>query len=270
VVTASAEIVWQRGCRNVFGVYATADRYFIGLMDLLARHGYASVAVLHARDAFSRSAARGCRKWAERLGLRVTNDEGFDSGEQELPGILEKVRQDPPDCLVLCSYPPDAHSLIALLRRIGYRPPMLAMTVAPAMPDFADQAGDFSEGIMGPSQWEADERIPYPGSRRFISAFREQTGLAPSYHAASAYASLVLLENAVLYAQSLEQARIREYLLELDSITILGRFKVDHRGRQVGHNPFIIQWQRGRKEIVYPPKMRTAKPQMPAPPARGH
>lgn len=39
---------------------------------------------------------------------------------------------------------------------------------------------------------------------------------------------------------------------------MIGRFKVDPNGRQIGHNPLIIQWQGGRKEIVYPTKMQTA------------
>jgi len=33
---ASGEKIWERGYKNVFGMYATADRYFIGLLDLMA------------------------------------------------------------------------------------------------------------------------------------------------------------------------------------------------------------------------------------------
>lgn len=266
VATASGEELWQRGHRYLLGVYATADRYFIGFMDLLARQGFKSVAVLHAGDAFSRSAARGCRQWAERLGLQVTLMQGYQNAAQELPALVEQLRQAKPEGLVLCSYPPDAYRLLDLMHRAGYRPPALALAVAPAMPDFGERAGESAEGIMGASQWEPDERLPYPGTRRFIQDFRSQTGLAPSYHAASAYASLVLLESAVRHSQSLDQDKIREYLLDLDSMTILGRFKVDRQGRQVGHSPFIIQWQKGQKEIVYPPRMRTAQPLLPPPP----
>ncbi len=43
---------------------------------------------------------------------------------------------------------------------------------------------------------------------------------------------------------------------------INGRFKVDETGHQVGHNPMVIQWQKGRKEIVYPTKMKTAEPML--------
>jgi branched-chain amino acid transport system substrate-binding protein len=46
----------------------------------------------------------------------------------------------------------------------------------------------------------------------------------------------------------------------MDSVTVIGRFKVDHRGMQIGHNPFLIQWQDGEKKIVYPRKLQTAAP----------
>jgi branched-chain amino acid transport system substrate-binding protein len=43
-------------------------------------------------------------------------------------------------------------------------------------------------------------------------------------------------------------------------VTVIGRFKVDSTGKQIGHNPILVQWQDGNKEIVYPTKMRTAAP----------
>ena len=54
--------------------------------------------------------------------------------------------------------------------------------------------------------------------------------------------------------------KIRDYIADLDTITVIGRFKVDASGKQIGHNPIMIQWQNGRKEIIWPHKMRTAAP----------
>jgi len=45
-------------------------------------------------------------------------------------------------------------------------------------------------------------------------------------------------------------------------VTIIGRFRVDETGKQIGHNPIIIQWQQGKKEIVYPLNMQTAAPKL--------
>jgi branched-chain amino acid transport system substrate-binding protein len=43
---ASGKAIWNRGYRHVFGMYALADRYFIGMLDLMARQGHDTVAIL--------------------------------------------------------------------------------------------------------------------------------------------------------------------------------------------------------------------------------
>jgi len=59
---------------------------------------------------------------------------------------------------------------------------------------------------------------------------------------------------------SLDQEKIRDFIHSLDTVTVIGRFKVDHTGMQIGHNPLLIQWQQGKKEIVYPTSLQTAPP----------
>jgi branched-chain amino acid transport system substrate-binding protein len=68
------------------------------------------------------------------------------------------------------------------------------------------------------------------------------------------------LQESIAASGSLDHGKIRDYIAWLDTVTVIGRFKVDPRGRQIGHNTIIIQWQDGKKEIVYPGKMQTSKP----------
>ena len=131
------------------------------------------------------------------------------------------------------------------------------MTVTPSLPDFSDKAGGMAEGVFGPSHWEPDERIPFPGSRQFIKAFTLYSGIRPSYHAGAAYAGCQLLQESITAHGEIDHEKIRDDIAALDTVTVVGRFKVDALGRQVGHNTMIIQWQNDRKEIVYPIKMMT-------------
>ena len=177
---ASGKAIWNRGYGHVFGMYALADRYFIGMLELM--------------------------------------------------------------------------------QAAGWRPKAMGITIAPIHPDFFRNAGPIAEGIFGPSQWEPDERIPFPGTTKFIGDFQAACNKLPSYHAGSAYAGCQILERAITDLQEINHTRIRDYISSLDTVTVIGRFKVDHQGRQVGHNPILVQWQNGRKEIVYPTKMQTARP----------
>lgn len=257
---ASAEKIWERGYRNIFGIYATAGRYFIGFLDLCARNGIETAGIIYENSSFHSAAARGARDWAGRFGIEVPFFKGYEDSTGRLPGLLDRLIASKVNALIVCSYPSDAHALISLMKEAGYRPGATAITIAPILTDFYDRAGSFAEGIFGPSQWEADERIPFPGTKDFITGFKKKYGKNPSYHAGSAYAACRILERAVTQLGSMEQFRIRNYISALDTVTVIGRFKVDETGRQVGHNPILVQWQAGKKEIVYPIRMKTAKP----------
>lgn len=261
VSAAAGEQIWERGYKYVFGVYALADRYFIGFQDLLARNNFESIGLIYENSSFNISIANGVRKWAERFDLNVSYDISFDDAMNQFPTILEQVKTKNVGGLIFSGYPPEGYQFIHLMKKADYRPKALAFTIIPVYPDFYKKTGSFAEGVFGPSQWEPDERIPFPGTKQFISDFTAFTGEMPSYHAASAYSACQILEKAITQAQAIDHKKIRDYISSFDTVTIMGRFKVDHTGRQVGHNPILIQWQNGKKEIVYPSNMQTSPPQ---------
>ncbi len=255
---ASGEKIWQRGYKYVFGVYAVAGRYFIGFLDLVARNGMQTVAVVNEESSFAESASAGAKEWSRRFGLKVILHQSYETSGHELSNIVEEIEHAGPDALVFSGYPPQCYKLLQLMQEKGYRPKALGLSIAPALPDFASKAGAMAEGVFGPSQWEPDERIPFPGTRRFIRDFSMFSGKLPSYHAGAAYASCQILERAVAGIGRVDDDAIRNRILSLDTVTVIGRFKVEHTGRQIGHNSLVIQWQKGKKEIVYPTRMRTA------------
>ncbi len=255
---AAGARIWDQGAEFVFGVYAPADRYFIGFLDLLARNGIDSVALVFEDSPFHRSIARGVRKWADPFGVRVVGDHPFAAHAPDLAAVMSKVQEANPKALIVSAYPPQVYEIIGWMKQHRFRPPGLGITIAPVHPDFRRRVGAFAEGIVAPSQWEPDERIPFPGTRQFIHDFRDANGIDPSYHAGSAYAACQILERAVKHEKSLDNQKIRDFIRSLNTVTVIGRFKVDHTGRQTGHNPLLIQWQDGKKEIVYPSQMKTA------------
>ena len=106
--------------------------------------------------------------------------------------------------------------------------------------------------------WEP--RVKFPGSQTFLAGFRAVHGIEPSYHAAVAYAGGQVLEAAVNSAKNFDRSRIRQALSKMETYTIIGRYKVDQTGIQIKHFPLALQWQKGKKEIVWPEEMQTAKP----------
>lgn len=255
---ASGEQIWERQYKYVFGVYALAKRYFIGLLDLMAREGFENVAILYEDSPFHRDVAEGSALWAQRFGIDVVLEKSFISAQSEFPELMQKTIDANADGLIFSAYSRECHQFLDTMKKTKYRPRVMGMTIAPIHPDFYKKAGNIAEGIFGPSQWEPDERIPFPGTKKFIEGFVAYAKKVPSYHAGSAYAASQILERAITQTKSLEHNKIGEYIRAMDTVSVIGRFKVDYKGKQIGHNPITIQWQQGEKEIVYPTKMQTA------------
>ncbi|MFP4179739.1 MAG: amino acid ABC transporter substrate-binding protein [Spirochaetaceae bacterium] len=223
----------------------------------------------------------------------VGPEDGQEDGQEgTLEKIWQQVEKGNSEALIVCSYPPSGYRILELLEESEYCPEALGMTITPIDPDFYKRAAEIgdvclakpesaaaeteaeteagggggktgnslAEGVCAPSLWEPNERIPFPGTDRFIEAFEEHASKEPTYHAASAYSACRILEEAITLTRGVDHEALARYIFGLDTVTILGRFKVDHTGKQIGHNPMLVQWQEGRKEIVYPASVETAEP----------
>jgi branched-chain amino acid transport system substrate-binding protein len=258
---ASGKILWQRGFRFLFGVYALAERYFIGILDLMARQGIRSVSLVYDTGSpFTIEVAEGAKEWARKFNMNIVDEMPYENGAAALPDVVSGLTAGKARQILLSAYPPDCYRFMEALAKLGFRPRVLGMTIAPVHPQFRQKAGPAAEGVFAPSQWEANERIPFPGTREFVAAFRRFTGKAPSYHAGAAYAACQLYEEAIQETGTLDNEKLRSYIANLDTVTVIGRFKAGASGAQIGHNPIIIQWQEGKKEIVWPVEMQTAPP----------
>jgi len=257
---AASGFLWQQDRRYLFGMYALADRFFIGYLDLMAREGLNDIVILYEDNTFNLEAAKGVEDWAERFGLEIREGIVLKQDPAVLEKIVVRLRQGAPDGIVVASYPDTGYSLLEAFSRMNFKPSNIAMAIVPVFPEFYQKAGPIGEGVFGASQWEPMEQIPYPGTEQFIQDFSEFAGMPPSYHAGSAYGLCQIIEQAILTSGGIDREAIRNHIATLDTVTVIGRFKVDGNGRQIGHNPILIQWQDGRKEIVYPRAMSTAEP----------
>ena len=65
---------------------------------------------------------------------------------------------------------------------------------------------------------------------------------------------------------ALEGEKLRDALSKMDHNTVFGRFRVDRDGVQIGHKMPPLQWQDGKKVIVWPEELAPDKPRFPTPP----
>ena len=278
VTHAASTAIFRKGRKFVFMVLSPAEVFLEGLMDVAAKRGLKTVAIINEDTLFAKAVAGGTVELAKRKGLEVVFVQGYPKGNHDFTSILAKVRAVNPDVLGAATYFDDAVAITRQLKRSNVNPRMYAVTVGGDLPKFHEILGKDADFVYGASLWDpelvtlrAGGLIPiarqYPGAREFVESHkREFPGADLSYQTAAGYAVCQILVEAVKRAGALESARIREAILKMDLNTVFGPFKVDQDGFQIAHKMLLFQWQDGKKAILWPEELAPGKPRFPTPP----
>jgi len=258
IAGAAADRLWEKGYRNAIGIYTPASKFTLGFMELVVLHDLDRIAIVHADDLFSVDLATHVQKWAARFALRIVDVAAFKKGLMNLEPMALNARKKNAQVLVVCGHMNEAVNMAKALKKIDWQPSAVYASVGPALQGFYDQCGDDAESVFATSLWEP--RSNYPGAMQFYRAYIDAYQESPGYHAGLAYAGGQVLEKAVTEVGSFDREKVRRALFNLDTMTIIGRFGVDKTGKQVRQHTFIIQWQKGRKELVWPAQIKTAEP----------
>jgi branched-chain amino acid transport system substrate-binding protein len=253
--------MWTRGYKNIVSLYAPADVYSSPVLELARAHGLRRVAVVWQNTPFAREIADGVKLRSKNLGLHVVFDEPYDKDATDFSAIINRLKPKRPDVLIVASYLPDS---IAWTRQLkdGKASAKVMTLIGAALPEYGKNVGVDADGVMGISQWEAFG-AKAAGTGDFVRRFKTKYGYEPSYVAAGGYAAGQLVEAAVKRAGSLESARVRRALLDLDMVTVFGRYKVSAAGKQLGKSIYVVQWMNGERPAILPDDVATAKPLYP-------
>jgi branched-chain amino acid transport system substrate-binding protein len=257
---AAADDIWRQGYHNIFGILTPASRYTQGMLRLAHEAGLTTVAILHSDDPFSEEIANGTRKWAPYLNLKVSVDVGFARDATDLTDVVRQARAAGVDLLVVAGYFKEAVHAHQALTKVGWVPRAFFATIGPTLSDWKTMFGSSADHTFATSLWESNDSFAYPQSKEFAAAFSSRYGMEASYQAAAAYAAGQILEAAIESSKSINHDDVRAAFFDLDTYTVLGRFAVDRTGMQVKRLDMIIQWQNGRKEIVWPDTIHTSSP----------
>ncbi len=69
-----------------------------------------------------------------------------------------------------------------------------------------------------------------------------------------------------MFLGSLDGEKLRDAISKMDHNTVFGRFRVDRDGVQIGHKMLLLQWQDGKRVIVWPEELAPGKARFPTPP----
>jgi branched-chain amino acid transport system substrate-binding protein len=262
---AATTSIFKKGRKYIFMVISPAEVYLEGLVDIAAKRGLKTIAIVNEDTLFPKTAANGTAEFAKKRGLQIVLQEAYPKGNTDFSALLTKIKAANPDVIAASTYFDDAVALTRQMKELNVTPKMFGVTVGGDLPEFYDLLKQNAEYIYGATQWEPT--LPYPGQKEFMASYQKKFNHEPSYHAAAGYAGCALYLDAVKRAGTLDADKVRDQLLKLETRTMLGDYKVDADGFQLAHKMVLFQWQDGKKVTVWPDDLAAGgKVRFPTPP----
>jgi branched-chain amino acid transport system substrate-binding protein len=269
VTTGSADDITEKGYDYIFRINPTASEYFDPFETFLQKvRGVKTMALLFENTAFGQSSSKDVEATAKRMGIDVVVKEGYQAGAIDFKPILSKVKGANPDIIYMVSYVMDASLLMKQAKELEINPKLFAGGGAGfTLPEFQHNAGPASEYVYSATLWTED--APYKGAREYFQKFVQKYKADTEYHGAEAYASLYVVADALKRAKTFSSKDVRDALAATDMMTAFGPVKFVSYGKKTQQNRlpngFLIQWQKGRMETVWPEKTATKKYIYPTP-----
>ena len=261
----ASDVVYRQGHQFVVGILTPATEYLAGLLPLVHRADQEaeSVAILRASTgAFPRSVSAGVEARAAEFGFRVETVLEFEASISDFRPVLEDLESSLPDVLLGVGRIRNDLLLARQLAESNLRIKAVAVVATP-IGQFVEEMGDLADGFIGPSQWEASGSYPNsygPTAHEVLESLARQGHQVVDYPMVQSYAAGLVAQKCLEHAGTLDDLALRAAAGQLEFSTFYGKFKIDpETGRQVGRSVVLVQWQQGRKVIVWPPE-QTERP----------
>lgn len=267
IPTATADNVMDSKSPWVFRICAGANDYAKATTEFLKANGAPkTVAIVYENTNFGQSNAKAMMEAAKQAGMNVVAFESYEAKSPDYKAVLQRVKQANPDVIYFCSYLLDAGTLMRQSQEVDLNPRYYTSAgtgFAAAEFPTPKGAGKNAEYTFSVSQWLPE--VQWTGSKDFDAEYFKRFHTHPAYHAIQAYAALHAAAAAINNAGSLEPAKIRDAIKNLNlPMTPFGPVRFDANG-QNQHPVLITQVQGGKYRIVYPLDAADSKPVIPAP-----
>jgi branched-chain amino acid transport system substrate-binding protein len=261
---AATTSIFKKGRKYIFMVITPAENYLDGLIDMAAKRGLKTVAIINEDTLFPKASAAGTAEAAKKRGMQVVLQEAYPKGNTDFSALLVKIKAVNPDVIAAGTYFDDAVAITRQMKELNVNPKMFGLTVGGDLPEFYDLLKQNADYVYGSTQW--DESLPYPGQKEFLAAYKAKfKGQEPSYHTAAGYAGCLIYAEAVKKAGTLDADKVRDQLLKMEIKTAFGDYKIEPDGFQIAHKMVMLQWQDGKRIVVWPDDLSNGKPRYPTP-----
>lgn len=266
IPVASKDDITRQNLKWTFRLSATTNDYATILLDMVSTLGKPkTIAIINENTDFGTSGAKSAREYATKKHLTIVAEEAYAPGSPDYRSTLASIKGKNPDLVFMVSYVADAILLMRQSREIGLSPQaFLGAGAGFATVAFAKET-DISNNVFSSTQWTDD--VNWPGAKEFAARYKTRFGKEPTYHASTAYESMIIMAETAAKTKS-DPQRTRDALKRGVWNGIMGQVKfADYEGytNQNKHQMLVEQIRNGQHETVYPPNYVSKQPVYPFP-----
>ncbi len=283
---AADDEAYKTGNTGLFQLYTPGSLYMSSTVDMLqGLDPNAKVALVYEAAKFSTSVVEGIKPYLEERGFEIVLEEAYATDTADFGPVVNKIAGSGATVLLGGGHYPDGTALARTLYERNVGLDFAYLLVAPADSKFPE-LGDAALGIAVSSQWElaathtAEEAAALsmdwygPTGEDFASTYETTFGDPPTYHAAGGYAAGLVLEKAILDADTTDPEAVKAALNAMNLMTFFGGTQFDTsedaHGLQIAHAMVVAQWQYNdagelERVIIAPADVATADPLFPIP-----
>jgi branched-chain amino acid transport system substrate-binding protein len=176
---------------------------------------------------------------------------------------VQKAKSANAELLLQLGLPNDSLQVARTVQQLGYKPKLFCtcgsqVTTLPAWP----KMGAAGEGVIGTTiSWPTQN---YQGLNDLQAFFKGRGYDTIPAYGVVAYAILQVLEQAVQGAKTLDDEKLKQYILSHEFHTAAGNIKYQADGTPV-FSQVLLQYVKDKNEVVWPTAMKTASPIVPLP-----
>ncbi len=277
----ASERIFQQGFEYAVQALSPAGLYQTGALEMFRSHDPRAkrLAFVFEDSEFARMVLLGVAGKAKELGFDVVFNRTYPGAVTDMTPLLSDLKATKPELIVGGGHFPDGQLMARQMADLDIDVKGFSLMVAATLPAFYKALGSKAEGVSGPAQWEFGAKYSPQAAKklgiewygptneewiRFAKGF--SGGEDPDYHAAGGGASPLMFARAVEVANSVDSDKVRAAFNKLHLMTFFGDLKIDPTtGLQTAHSMVTVQWQGGKKVIVWPPSAATGKLYYPMP-----
>jgi branched-chain amino acid transport system substrate-binding protein len=247
---------------------------FANFSDLKQKYGFNNLFIIAQDVSHARGAAKVMKAVAAKKGWNVTGVEIYPTGATDFSMGLLKARKTKTEIINIWMDMPESAILLKQWYEMKIPALPFGSTLAAAeQPGFwkaTDGKGEYTLCNVVNAGNAPSEATPW--TMKFYKAYTDMWGVEPEgLGTSSSYMAVYVLRDAIERAGSLDSDKVVAELEKTDVMGVYGRLRFDPKSHQVipandpakGAVGSILQWQDGKRIVVYPKSIATGSIKLP-------